>query len=119
MKTCLTSLLAALILTGAAAGAQRFACNLNALDKTELARHGQLAKAMWADLAETRELPNGYAFRFPPNNLMTAAEWVSLERRCCPFFTIELSLSHDDGPLWVRVTGEQGVKDFIRAERGL
>ena len=44
------------------------------------------------------------------------AEFMSMEHRCCPFFrlTLEAEAGHD--PLALRITGADGVKDFIRAE---
>jgi hypothetical protein len=68
---------------------------------------------------EQRELPNGYAFRLPPALLTTTAQWVSLERKCCPFFAFEIELSKHDGPLWLLITGSEGIKAFIRAELDL
>jgi hypothetical protein len=50
---------------------------------------------------------------------MTAAEWVSFERKCCPFFAFELEQAKDQGPFWLRITGSEGVKPFIVEEFGL
>jgi hypothetical protein len=50
---------------------------------------------------------------------MAAAEWVSYERKCCPFFTFALEQSADGGPVWLRITGPEGVKVFIREAFGL
>jgi hypothetical protein len=44
------------------------------------------------------------------------AEWIDQERRCCPFFDIDLRVEHDGGALWLRLTGRPGTKEFIRAE---
>ena len=60
-----------------------------------------------------------YALRLPAETLLTAAEWISLERRCCPFFGFTLEMERHGGPLWLRVTGPKGIKQFIRAEFGL
>ena len=56
--------------------------------------------------ARTRQ-PGGdryYPFAAPP------------ERLCCPFLTFTLEVSPERGPLLLRLTGAEGVKDFIRAE---
>ena len=45
--------------------------------------------------------------------------FVAEERQCCPFFTFEMEQARDQGPVWLRVTGSDGVKEFIRAEFGL
>jgi hypothetical protein len=61
-------------------------------------------------------LPNGLAFRFPAEEYDAVTEFVGRERLCCPFLTFELDVSPDRGPLLLRLTGAEGVKDFIRAE---
>jgi len=76
---------------------------------------------MLAQHLEIKELPNGYGVRFPNNSsLFTAlAEWATLEQLCCPFLTLTIESQRDQGPVWLRVTGENGVKDFLRAELGI
>src|SRR6266545_4451753 len=101
---------------GSGAAGERFACNLSALTRSERALHARRAQALLSAVQERTELPNGYAFRLPPAELVTAAQWVAFERRCCPFFTFELEQARDQGPLWLRITGSEGVKAFIRAE---
>ena len=115
-KLILASLLVALVPPAPAAGGERFACNMGALTKSERAVHAKLGQALFIGVQEQRELRNGYAFRLPPAKLETAARWIALEQKCCPFFTFELELARDAGPLWIRITGSEGVKAFIRAE---
>lgn len=105
-------------LTALPAG-ERFACNMNALGSSERARHRELSQALFAAVQERKELPNGYGFRMAPEHLVRAAEWVSLERKCCPFFAFEIEQGKNQGPLWLRITGADGVKPFIREEFGL
>src|SRR5262249_55964870 len=102
-----------------AAADEPFACNLNALTKTERNSHAQVSRRLWDAVQERRELSNGYAFRLPADAFVTAAEWVSLERRCCPFFSFELEVAKDGGPVWLRPTGRDGVKPFMRSEFGM
>jgi len=35
---------------------------------------------------------------------------------CCPFFDIDLRVEKEGGPLWLRLTGREGVKQFIKAD---
>ena len=102
-----------------ARAADKFACEMGALTKPERARHGELSRALLGSASDMKELPDGYAFRLKAEDLTRAAEWVSLERKCCPFFTFELEQSRDQGPVWLRVKGSEGVKSFIKAEFGL
>lgn len=66
-------------------------------------------------------MPDGYAFRFPSkqSTILLASEFIARERLCCPFFTFELVIEPEDGPLWLRLRGAEGVKEFIKAEFGI
>ena len=46
---------------------------------------------------EIRELPAGYEFalRAETSTILAAAEFISLERQCCPFLKFELDLHPD------------------------
>lgn len=81
-------------------------------------RHEQVGRQMREALEEVRELPAGYAFRFPPDAqfIVTLAEFVSLERLCCPFLHFNLELAAGEGPLWLHLTGGPGVKAFLETE---
>jgi hypothetical protein len=119
MKIVIASILMSLVTASHASTGERFACNLSALTKAERAAHEKLSQALVAAVQERREVEHGYAFRLPASALRTTAEWVSYEQRCCPFFTFELEVTRDSGPLWLRVTGSEWIKPFIRSEFGL
>ena len=116
MKTMLLSLLLGSVSLGSLAARERFACNMNALTSAERARHQDLSRTLLTAVQERSELRNGYAFRLPSSALITAAEWVSFERKCCPFFAFEIEQPKDQAPLWLRITGSEGVKPFIEEE---
>jgi len=50
--------------------------------------------------------------------LMQTAEFIANERLCCPFLGLAVELEPEGGPLWLRLTGHDGVKPFIKAEIG-
>ncbi|MDQ3802456.1 MAG: hypothetical protein M3416_01160 [Acidobacteriota bacterium] len=81
-----------------------------------IARAGQVFRAV----TDIRELPRGYAFRLPdePDVLVRASEFISLEKLCCPFLGFALEVEPEGGPMWLRLTGREGVKAFIREEVG-
>jgi hypothetical protein len=66
------------------------------------------------------ELSNGYRFRLAndPEALSTAAQFIALERLCCPFFGFYLEIESEGGVVWLSLTGREGVKPFIMAEIG-
>jgi hypothetical protein len=98
-----------------------FSCNLSALDQEQRKRYDILTKELIAKHLEIKELPDGYGIRFPNNRSFFASlsEWAPLEQLCCPFLTLTLELQRDQGPVWLKASGEDGVKDFLRAELGI
>jgi hypothetical protein len=46
------------------------------------------------------------------------AEWMALERLCCPFLTLELSLSGRQSNWQLALTGPEGTKAFLLSEFG-
>jgi hypothetical protein len=95
-----------------------FACNATALNPTERARWQTLLKQLAKAQQEVQELPDGFAIRFPAQSpiIRDVAEWMTYERLCCPFFDFELKIDREGGPLWLKLTGREGVKEFIRLE---
>jgi hypothetical protein len=97
------------------------ACNLLALDAEGRKRHSAVAKQMREAVKEAQPLPDGYAFRFVAEQgaILLVSEFIARERLCCPFLRFELISEQEGGPLWLRLRGREGVKDFIKAEFGL
>lgn len=91
------------------------ACRLDRLTETERAREGLLLQLIREATLEIQELPMGCALRLPNDSavLLQIAEFISLERLCCPFFHFEVQIEPDAGPVWLRLTGRQGVKQFL------
>ena len=89
-----------------------------AFDSEQSQRYKFLKEDMRDATDEMKELPDGFAFRFPgdPRIIVNLAEWITLERRCCGFFRFVLEVEPDEGPLWLRLTGGKGVKEFLQAE---
>ena len=98
-----------------------FVCDLNAMSTEERARYRALAVRLGPAVLSFEELANGYAARFAPSTdaIALVAEFIALERLCCPFFELTLRAAADDGPLWLEITGAEGVKPFVRAELGI
>ena len=97
-----------------------FACRANALDKAQRQRQQALLDTVRRIALGKRDLPEGLALSFPGDAavFLQLAEWISLERRCCPFLDFALEWKQDDG-VTVRLTGQPGVKEFIAAEMGI
>lgn len=72
-------------------------------------------------IAEKKELKDGYAFKFPGGDKTAdeLIEFVKSERSCCNFFVFTLSFSGDGKETWLSLTGPDGAKEMILGELGL
>jgi len=97
------------------------ACNLNALNNVEQERRAELSARLQKLVRAIVPIPDGYIFRLPSNDqtLLEVAEFISFERRCCPFLSFQISLNESDEAVTVQLTGRDGVKEFLAAEFGL
>ena len=97
-----------------------FACDMEAIAVDQRGEHLLKIDKLFRAVEGVRELPNGYAFRLPNESgvLLTAAEFIVLERLCCPFLGFRLEIEDEGGPVWLSLTGREGVKPFITAEIG-
>ena|SRR5690348_12996770 len=96
-----------------------FACDRMALNAEARKRHfDELGPALRPLVKSVRELTNGYEFEFPFNTdtYRLVTEWTGGEHLCCPFFDIDLRLEREGGAFWLRLTGREGVKQFIAAD---
>src|SRR5438477_9977624 len=69
-----------------------------------------------ATVDDVEEFPAGYSFRFPNNSALHARilEWLRVERECCPFFVFTLAFGINGGPVWLRIEGPEGTREFVR-----
>ena len=97
------------------ASAAPLACNLKAFTPAERADWRKQLDHVMAAVSTARELPDGYSFRVDTHRASSidVARWIELERKCCPFFSFELSVRGEDGDLWLNLRGGAGVKEFI------
>jgi hypothetical protein len=79
-------------------------------------------KSIWGEL-ETRklsitELENGYQYHFPGDSetLRLINEWVSMERKCCPFLTFSVIAINEEEPVLLQLTGNEEAKAFLRTD---
>jgi uncharacterized protein HemX len=96
----------------------KFYCNIKALTPEERARHKQLNEKLMAARRDIVEIGKGYEFQFSPKDVSLAelAEWTVAESKCCAFFDFHLDLENEGKLLCLRLTGEEGIKAFIRSE---
>ena len=100
---------------GCCASGSPLACDLGAISASDRPRYNELRRAVVASVVGKRELPDGLAIEIDTARiaLPQLAEWISFERKCCPFFEFRIDVAPDFGPIWLSLTGRAGVKEFI------
>jgi hypothetical protein len=93
------------------------ACDLTAISTTDRPRYNELRRMLAASALAKRDLPNGIAIQIAPDKitLPQLAEWISIERKCCPFFNFKIDVPPNSAPISLTLTGPPGVKEFLSA----
>jgi len=91
-------------------------CNLT--DQKLAKRKVILKEKIFKNVDQIEELENGYAFNFKEKEGLDAElmEMVAVERSCCPFFEIKLHFLPYKKGISLEITGEEGVKEFLKTE---
>ena len=92
------------------------ACVPGAIPQAERSAHFDLLTQLGSRVHDKRELSDGYAYCFDARDFDDVARWIANERRCCPFLRFVVELESGGGPMWVRLTGPGGTRDFLDAE---
>lgn len=92
------------------------ACDMTAIPQDQRQLHIDASKELFSRIQEFRELENGYEFRFTSDVIVELAQFIALEKLCCPFLNFFVEVEEESGPVWLRLTGRDGVKAFIREE---
>jgi hypothetical protein len=94
------------------------ACRMDALDAKQRERHADLVRELAGAVTNVEELPDGLAVRFParPYVFLRLAEWMELERACCPFLELGLIFENRVPTMRLELRGPAGVKDLLRGE---
>ena len=97
-----------------------FACVMSAIDADQREPHLANARVLFKRVREIRELNDGFGFRLQdePDLLVKLGEFIQRERLCCPFFRFTIDVEPEGGAVWLKLTGREGVKAFIKAEIG-
>jgi hypothetical protein len=93
------------------------ACTPDVIPAERRERWMEVGMQVYGAVEEVHELPDGYACRLPSDaaTLLKAAEYVSLDRLCCAFARWSLVIEPNGGPLWLHITGAEGVKELTRS----
>lgn len=94
------------------------ACVPSALTSAEHKRSQALREALAMRVTRVDDLSNGYRYHYKDGALalVDLAEWVPMERKCCPFLNFEVSWAAGDDEPELTLSGPQGVKGFLKME---
>ena len=94
------------------------ACDLSVLSLEQRNAHLATSRELFSKVQAIRELADGYEFqlRDEPYVVVKVADFVALERLCCPFLNFAINVEAEGGPVMLRLTGREGVKAFVREE---
>lgn len=95
-----------------------FACNLKAFSVADRPRYNDLVKRLRVAIRKRSEIASGYVYELDDKavTLPEIAEWIGMERLCCPFLTLQLSASGNQAHWILTLTGPEGVKPLLNAE---
>jgi hypothetical protein len=92
-------------------------CVPGAIPAVERAAHFALARELFTKRAKERlDFPNGLAFGFDGEIIDALARFIVNERRCCPFVDFTITVAHEGGPTWLRMTGPEGTRELLQSE---
>ncbi|MDZ7689635.1 MAG: hypothetical protein U5K69_00450 [Balneolaceae bacterium] len=92
------------------------ACDLSSIKDNQRDQHRQNAEAVFEAISEIREIEDGFAFKLPAETelIQTVSSFVARERLCCPFFDFTLTIPSNHQPVWLALTGREGVKPYLK-----
>jgi hypothetical protein len=91
------------------------ACNPEAVPAEKREQWMTTGKQVYAAVQYVKELPDGYGFCLPAEMLRHVVEYISNERLCCGFLRFTVEVEPNAGPLWLRLTGGDGVKEYMQS----
>jgi hypothetical protein len=96
----------------------KFYCNTTALNPVDRANHKLLTDKLVAERTRVVETEKGYEFQYSPSTVSLAelAKWVTDESKCCSFFDFHIDLENEGTLVCLRLTGANGIKEFVRSE---
>jgi hypothetical protein len=93
------------------------ACNLQAINVERRPRYYELAQRLRSALRDRTELADGYRYRIEADaiTLPDLAEWIAMERLCCPFLSFHLDIANT-GEVWIALRGPSIAKAILLEE---
>src|SRR3989442_11176715 len=95
-------------------------CNISALSPQQHARRRELASRLRPMVRQVVPMSDGYALRLEDQGevLTQVAEFIKLERLCCPFLKFQLEVEADGGSTWLRMGGRGAAQELLAGAVG-
>jgi hypothetical protein len=99
-----------------ASASTAFTCKLTSPELRE--RKATVLASLKKQVVEKKELDNGFAYKFTNSQaiLDELNSFVKDEKECCDFLSFEITTSPDKKETWLKISGADGVKDFLTSE---
>jgi len=112
---CLSLIFAAMC--AAAKDEAPLVCNLKAISAEDRPIYKGLKQRLQAAVIRQSEVPDGYTYLLDSKkaSLPEVAQWITMERLCCPFLTFRLDVERN-GDTSLTLRGPEGVKAILREE---
>ncbi len=95
------------------------ACDLTTLSEEQRARLFAVSTGVLGAADELRALPDGYSVGYAHASadlVLKMAEFVALDRLCCPFLEHAIVSEAGGGMTWLMLRGRPGAKEVIAGE---
>ena len=93
-------------------------CIVDVMLGGEAERYAATHEWLRSAIRTSKELPSGYALGLASDadTLPKLAEFIALERQCCPFLDFVVRIERSSDLVWLELTGGEGVQSFLAAE---
>ena len=92
-------------------------CMIGSIPQEERPRYDKLRDEIIKriDHLKTVEHHDGFTFSFQPDPgiVRKLGDWLTYEQACCPFFRFDLAIEPEHGPITLKISGIEGVKEFL------
>ena len=94
------------------------ACDMNVFTPAESEQHIQITRELFASVQGIRDVEHGFEFSLPngTSSIVKLADFISNERKCCPFLEFTLKIPPEDVAIALTLTGPEGTQEFLREE---
>jgi hypothetical protein len=107
----MTTLLLLFVLFGTILSSQPLACDRLALSPQERRQQEDLVARIKRQISYREAVGEGFKVTLPAAALVDVAQWISLERRCCPFLRFEVRVEKET--ISLAVDGPPGTRALL------